>query len=184
MTNGLGAGLFALTLLAVIAALAVLAVAATVAAGICYRKSGFVPMPLRYLHVAIAVGVFGVAGFAVLVLYDEAPLAAGLFTSVVVVPFLLVSASLARSTDVARLDIIVATVMAWGIPFVLGLGVSVAVMTGLESLLDLAPAESRQVGVAWVAAASGGFVIVLGMLPLAPRLGQLLVPPAAAQRRI
>jgi hypothetical protein len=184
MSNGLGAGLFAITLLTVLAGLALLVVMATVAAAVFDRRSGRVPMGLRYLHVAICAGVFGVAVFAVLALYDEAPVAAGLFTAIVVVPCLLVSGYLARSTDLARLDVVAATVMAWAIAFFVGVGVSLGITTGMETVLDLAPAESRQLGVAWVAAASGGLVVVLAMIPLGTRLGRLLVPASRARERL
>lgn len=174
MSNGLGAGFFALTILAVLAGLAILVTIATVASAVYHRRTGQMPTPLRYLLVVICLGVLGVAGFGILVLFDEAPAAAWLVGSIVVVPLLVVGAYLDRTTGFSRIEVVTTTVMAWGVPFLLGVVVVFGVTNGIGSVFDLAPAESRQLGVPWIAATVGGLAIILGMLPLGNRLGRML----------
>jgi hypothetical protein len=174
MTNGLGAGFFALTLVAVLAGCALFGLLGTAVATVYFRQRGRVPPPVRYLLALVGVGVLGVGGFGVLVLYDEAPAAAWLFSWVVVLPFLAVGGYLARTTAGSRLEVLGATTMAWGVPFALGLVVVFGVMAGASAAFDLAPAESRGLGVAWIAAVAGGLTVVLGMLPIGARLGPML----------
>lgn len=182
MSNGLGAGFFAITLLAVLAGLALLVVLSTGVSWVWYRRAGRVPAPLRYLLVAVGVGVLGVAGFGVLVLFDEAPAVAGLFALLVVVPLLVAGGYLERTTGLGRLDVAATTVMAWGLPFLLGVVVVFGVTTGLSSAFDLAPAEFRRLGVAWAGAAVGGITVVLAMIPLGTRLGAVVRPVETGER--
>jgi len=74
-------------------------------------RTGRVPAPLRYLFAALFVCVLGVTGFGVLLLYDGASALAGLVAVTVLVPFLVVSVYLERTTELARVDVIVAAVM-------------------------------------------------------------------------
>jgi len=184
MSNGLGAGFFAITLLAVLAGLATLVVLAMIVSAVSHRRIGHTPTLLRYLLVLLCVGVLGVAGFGILFVYDETPAIAWLLTSIVVVPFLVVSVYLARSTGLSRFDVMTTTAMAWGVPFFLGVGVAVGVVNGIESVFDLAPAESRQMGVAWIAAAVGGLTTILGMIPIGNRLGRMVDSATTARERV
>jgi hypothetical protein len=174
MSNGLGAGFFAISLLAVLAGLAILAILATIAATVLHRRTGRVPTLLRYLLGAICLCVLGVAGFGILLLSDEAPAVAGLFVTIVVIPFLLGGVYFERTTEGTRLAVISTTVMAWGLPFFLGVAVAFGVLNGISSVLDLAPAESRQLGIAWITGAAGGTAILLGMIPIGTRLGGMV----------
>lgn len=184
MSNGLGTGFFALTLLAVLAGLAILVVVTTIASAVYHRRTNYTPTPVRYLLGVLCVGVLGVAGFGVLVLYDEAPAAAWLFASFVVGPFLVVGSYLVRTTGLSRFDVITTTVMAWGIPFFLGVAVALGSLNGITSVFDLAPAESREMGVAWIAAAIGGVTIVLSMIPIGNSLSTVLYSETASRKRL
>lgn len=55
MSNGLGAGFAALSLLAVLGGLAAVSVLATGGAALIGRRAGRLPTPLRYLSVAVGV---------------------------------------------------------------------------------------------------------------------------------
>lgn len=71
MSNGLGAGFFAITLLVVLAGMAILVVLTMIASAVYHRRTGHIPMLFRYLLVVICAGVLGVTGFGILLLYDE-----------------------------------------------------------------------------------------------------------------
>lgn len=124
-------------------------------------------------------GVLGVAGFGIGVLYDEAPAAAGVFVLLVGGPYTTASVYLAHRTELSRLDIITTTVMAWGGPFLLGVIITFGALTGIDSMFELAPAESRQLGVPWIAATTGGSAIILGMIPIGNRLARMVGPDTA-----
>lgn len=181
MSNGLGAGFFAITLLAILAGLAILVILTTIAIALYHRRANYTPMWFRYLLVVLCAGVLGVAGVGILVLYDEAPAAAWVFTSFVGGPFLVVSIYLLRTTESSRFDVVVTTVMAWGVPFFIGVFVALGALYGINSVFDLAPAESRQMGVAWIAAAGGGITIVGSMIPIGNRLRKVLYSKTAPQ---
>jgi hypothetical protein len=168
MSNGLGSGFFGLTLLAVLVGLALVGVLATGVAYATHRRGSPMPAPLRYLFPAVGAGVLGVTGFAVLVMFDEAPALAGLFTLVAFAPFVIVGGYLARTTDLGRVKVFTLTTMAWGLPFLLGVFVAFGSMNGLTSALGVSPAGSEDL--AWVASAIGGLTIVVGMLLLKTRL--------------
>ncbi|MEF8838703.1 MAG: hypothetical protein V5A18_04270 [Haloarculaceae archaeon] len=157
----------------------VLDIIATAASVLYYRRAGHVHPLLRYTLVVIGLAVLGVAGFGILLLFDEVPVLAWLMASLVVVPLLVVGLYLARTTEYPRIAILTGTVMAWGGPFLLGIVVVLGVMEGIESVLDLAPVESRQMGVPWIAATAGGVTTIISMLPLANRLGSILESAAA-----
>ena len=184
MSNGLGTGFFALTLLAVLAGLAILVIVATIAFAVYVRRAGDTPRLARYLLGMLCAGVLGVAGFGILVLYDEAPVAAWLFTSFVLGPFLVVSSYLVRMTELSRFDVIAVTVMSWGIPFFLGVAVALGALNGINSVFDLAPAESRQMGVAWIAGLIGGVSIVLSMIPIGNHLSTMLYSGIASRKHL
>lgn len=174
MSNGLGAGLFGLTLLAMLVGLALLGVLGTIVSYVFHRQTDRIPLVLRYLLVLIGVSVLGVAGFGVLVMYDEAPIIAGLFTSIALLPLLTVSIYLARTSELLHLDVGAITVMAWGPSFLLGVAVALGAMSGINSVFDLTPLESRQMGVAWISFAIGGIFIVFGMITLSMLLRRVL----------
>lgn len=170
MSNGLGAGFFAITLLAVLAGLAVLITLLTVISIVFTRRRGHSPRLLGYLTVIVGIAVVAVAGFGILVLVDEAPAAAYLITLIVGIPLIVEYLYLVRRTSLPRCEAYTATLMAWCVPFFLGVIAVFAVMNGIESVFELAPAESRQLGVAWIAATIGGFVVILSMIPISNHL--------------
>lgn len=174
MSNGFGAGFFAISLLAVLGVLALLDV--LVAAGwyAYQRRTGGRPPLVRYLPAVVLAAVLAVAGFGVLVLYDEAASLAWLVASTALLPLLVVGVYLDRTTALARPDVVAATVLAWGPAFVTGVLVVFGTRSGIDAVLGLTVGESRQLGVAWLAAAVGGLVVVLGMLALSSRLVGLL----------
>ncbi len=180
MSNGLGVGFAALTSLAVLVGLALLAVLVTGGAYLVSRRTGHTLNAFRYLLLAIGVVVLGVSGFSVLALSDEAPALAGLFLLCTVLPGLVSAAYLASATTLSLLDIVATTTMAWGLLFLFGIGVVFGVQRGITSVFDFAPAESRHLGVPWIASTSGGIVLTLGMAVLAIRLSEVMRPPVAS----
>lgn len=181
MTNGFGAGFFAISLLAVLIGLALVAVLATLTAYWFHRETGRLPRLFHYLPNVIGVAVLASAGFGVLVLYDEAASLAALFASVALFPLLVVGGYLRRTSEASRREVVSTTVMVWGPTFLVGVVVVFGVTMGLQSVLGFAPGESRQFGLAWLAAGSGGLVIVVGMLLLGPRFGRLLGSGSASR---
>ncbi len=172
MTNGLGAGFFALALLAVVAGLAGLVIITTVAAAMYQRRTGEMSALLGYLLVGLCLGVVIVAGFGILALFDELAVVAWLLAWSVVIPLLVEGVYLNRTMGFSQVEVITTTVMAWGVPFLLGVGVVVGVLSGITSVFGLSPVETRQLGVAWIAATIGGLTVILGMLPLGTRIGR------------
>lgn len=184
MSNGLGTGFAALSLIAVLAGLALLVVLSTIVSCAFYRRTGHTPPPLRYLFVVIGIGVLGVTGFGILALADEAPVLAWLFACVALVPLVVVRLYLSRTTGLTRVEAITTTVMAWGLPFLLGVVVAFGVTNGLNAAFGLAPAESRRLGIAWIASAVGGLTVVLGMLPIGARLGGMVRAETGIQESV
>jgi len=88
---------FSTLLVRILAGLAILVLVATVAGAVYKRRAGYVPRPFGYVLAVLCVGVVGVSGFGVLVLYDEASVLAWLFASIALVPFLVVGPYLART---------------------------------------------------------------------------------------
>lgn len=174
MSNGFGAGFFAISLLAVLGVLALLDVLVTAGWYVYQRRTGDRLPLLRYLAAVVLAGVLAVAGFGVLVLYDEAASLAWLVASTTLLPLFVVGVFLDRTTALARLDVVAATVLAWGPAFVPGILVVFGARSGIDAVLGLTIGESRRLGVAWIAAAVGGLVVVLGMLALSSRLVGLL----------
>jgi hypothetical protein len=172
MSNGLGAGFAAPAPPAVLAGLALLAALTALGAYAFARRAGAVPAPIRYLSVALGVGVLGVADFGAPALHDGAPPVAWLFLAVAFVPLAVVGVHLDRTTGLARVDVAATTVMAWGLPFLLGVLVALGATNGISSALGLAPAQSGGIGVPRVAAALGGVAVVLGTRPFADRLAE------------
>lgn len=174
MSNGLGAGFFALTLLAVLGGLALLGLLGAIVSYVFHRQTDRTPLLLRYLLVLIGVGALGVAGFGVLIMYDEAPIVAGMFTSIALLPFLIVSVYLARTTQLLRVDVGATAVMAWSPSFLLGMAAAFGALSGINSVFNLTPVESRQLGIAWLAFAIGGIVIIFGMISLSKWLRRVV----------
>lgn len=174
MSSGLGSGIAAVSIGAILIGLASFALLTAAVSSVLYRRTATVPRSLRYLVVAIGVFVIGVSGFSVLALFDEAPALAGLFASITLVPLLVVAVYFERSTELTRLDLVTTTVMAWGLPFLLGIVVAFGVMIGVTSVVDLTRSEALDLGLTWIASTAGGITVVLCMIPLGRRLGRLL----------
>lgn len=176
MSNGFGAAFGGLMLLAVLSGVAGL-LGLSLAGGVVSRwRTGEVPTILRYLCVATVLGVVLVAGFAVVALVDEAATVAAVFFALVLVPLGTVGVYLRHVTELSRLDVVVTTGVAWSIPFLIGLAVTFAVPNVINSLLGLAPAESRQLGLYWMATALGAVVVVLGALRLGKYVSKSFYP--------
>lgn len=86
------------------------------------------------------------------------------------VPLLFCGGYLRRTTDGELSDVVVTTALAWGLPFLLGVGVVFGVYAGLTAALELTAGEARQQGVPWIASTAGGLAITLGTVLLAERL--------------
>lgn len=174
MSNGLGAGFASLTILVALTGLACLGILATITRFAFYRRTGRLPASFRYLHGAILAVVLAVAGFGVLALYDEAPAAAGVFALTVLFPILVGGFYFDRTTERSRFDVAITTFMTWGPSFLVGVVFVFGTMVGVSSIFDLAPAETRQMGIAWLASTVGGVVVVLGMIFVGTRLRGLI----------
>lgn len=162
MSNGLGAGFFGLTMLAVLLGLAgVLALtgAATLAVE---RWADLWPAPLRYMPVVLLAAVAAVAGFCVLALYDEAAVLAWLFAALVVAPLGAGGAYLRRSTSLGWPDALSVTALGWSPSYVAGVVATFGLVTAVQQALQLTSGEVEQMGVAWAAAAAGGLLAVAG----------------------
>lgn len=184
MSNGLGAGFGALTLLAALAGLSLLVALGAGVSYVLYRRTGRVPRPLRLPLVAVGVVVVGVAGFGVLALHDEAPPVAGLFVATVLAPFLVVGGYLLRTTESPLVDVAATTVLAWGLLFLPGVAVVIGVTVGASDVFGLAAAESQRLGVPWVASTIGGGTVVLGMLLVGSHLGDIFPASVSAPDRV
>jgi len=174
MSNGLGAGFFWLLLLAVLLGLAAVLTLTLVGVVGFRRRTGTIPHLLKYVSIAVLGGVLLVAGFGVLAMYDEAVRLAVLFLAIVFVPLAAVGLYLHRTTKLTRLDTLVATGLAWSLPFVIGVGVTFGLTIGASSIFDLAPAESQRLRVVWIAMIAGGAVVVLGSVLLGKHVSQSL----------
>ncbi|WP_254861368.1 hypothetical protein [Natronomonas gomsonensis] len=172
MSNGLGAGFFGLTLLAILLGLAAVLTLALVGVVEFRRRIGTVPQLLKYVSIAVLGGVLVVAGFGVLAMYDEAVLLAVLFLVIVFVPLTVVGIYLHQTIELTRVDVLVTAGLAWSLPFVIGVGVTFGLTIGVSSTFDLAPAESQRLGVVWIAMFVGGAVIVIGSVLLGKYLSQ------------
>ena len=184
MSNGLGTGFFALTLLTVLAGLAGLSCVAAVAVTGWHRRRGVVPNAARYLLAALGVGIVGLGGFGVIVLIDEAFRAAWLFVTLNLAPFLIAGSYLRHRQNASMTAGMAATTVAWGGSFLVGVAVAFGVLAGAQSAFALAPVESRELRVAELAFTVGGVAVAAGTVAL----GHQLLPaiettPAAADRR-
>ncbi len=170
MANGFGAAFGGLLLLAVVAGLAGLLALCSVGVVRSRRRGGKVPGPYRYGSAVLLVGVVLVAGFAVVALIDEAPAVAAVFVSTVFAPLVVVGGYLSRTADVAVLDAVAATGLAWGAPALAGVAVTFGLPALVSELFGLAPGQSRQFGLPWLGTLLGGVVVVLGALRIASYL--------------
>lgn len=166
MSNGLGAAFGGLMLLAVLSGMAGLLGLCLVGVVVSKRRTETVPNILRYLSVAVVLGVILVAGFAVVALFDEAATLATVFLAIVLVPLGTVGIYLHRATELPRLDIVATAGLAWSIPFLIGLAVTFGIPNVINRVFDLAPAESQQLGLYWIATALGAIVVVFAALRL------------------
>lgn len=166
MSNGLGAAFGGLVLLAVLsgmAALLSLSLAVTIAAR---RRTEGLPGNLRNLSIAVVLGVVLIAGFGLVALFDEAPTLAAVFLASALIPLGVVGVYLHQIAEFSRIDGVAMTGLAWSFPFLLGVAVTFGIPPTINSVFGLAPAESRELGVYWLAAGAGALVVVLGALRL------------------
>jgi hypothetical protein len=170
MSNGLGAGFGALTLLVLLVGLALFSALATVASVAWYRQAGRLPSWLRYLFVLLGAVAAVVPAVGVLALFDEAPTAAGLFLLLGLLPLIGSGVALGRQTGATRLVLVVTTVMAWGPALLVGVIVTFGAMGVLVSLLDVPAALASETSLPWIAAAVGGAVVVVAATLLGSRL--------------
>jgi hypothetical protein len=177
MANGFGAGFFGLALLALLLGLAALLALGLVVVVVIRRRAGTVPGILEYGSLAVLGAVLLVAGFGVAAMYDEAVFIAVLLLLLVFVPLAAVGLYLDQTTGRSRLDTLATTGMAWGVPFVVGTGITFGLMIGVSSALGLAPAEPEQVWVTWTAMLVGGVVVLAGSLLLGKHLSRSLAAP-------
>lgn len=173
MTGSFGAGFFTLTLLAVLAGLAALLGVSVLAAIALGDRSDGVPAWVSTPAAGLLVAVVGVAGFGVLVLFDEAPFGAGLLVGLVLVPL---AAAVGRGWRARRrwLDVISGAAMAWSLPYLLGLAVFLAINVGVIEAFQLAGGEVRALGLHWIGAAGGAVVALAGTVWLTGRVGRWL----------
>lgn len=177
MSNGFGAGFFGLALLAVLLGLAALLTLALVVVVVIRRRASTVPRLLNYGSLAVLGAVLLVAGFGVVAMYDEAVLIAVLLLMTVFVPLAAVGLYVHQTTSSSRLATLATTGVAWGVPFVVGVGITFGLMIGVSSALGLAPAEPERLWVAWTAMLVGGAVVLAGSLLLGKHLSQSLGAP-------
>lgn len=179
MSNGLGAGLFALSIVAALAGLAAVLALVAAAAVALHRRTGRVPAPVRYLAVAALAVVVAVAGFGVLALPDEVPVAAGLLVVAVPLPLAVAGYLVRRATALGPLDVLAAAALAWSLPYLAGVAVFLGVVVGADATLGLAPVESRRLGLPWVAVAVAGLAAIAGAALLGDRVAGVLAsnPP-------
>lgn len=122
MSNGLGAGFAFLTLLGVLVVLAGVLAVTTAGAVAFHRYRSRVPTLVLALAAGLLAIVVAVAGFGLLALVDEAPLAALVFGVLVGVPLVLV-AGRARLVGDGWLAVAATAGLAWWFPFLVGVGV-------------------------------------------------------------
>jgi hypothetical protein len=170
MSNGLGAGFGALTLLVLLVGLALLSALVTAASLAWYRQAGRFPSWLRYPFVLIGAAAVVVTGVGVLALFDEAPTAAGLLLLLGLLPLFGSGVVLGRKTGATRLVLVVTTVMAWGPALLVGVIVTFGAMGALMSLLDVPAAVASETSLPWITAAVGGAAVVVAATLLGSRL--------------
>lgn len=164
MSNGMGVafgGVVLVVVLAGMAALLSLSLAVTLAAR---RRTEGIPDNLRNLSVAVVVGVALIAGFGLVALFDEAATLAAVFLVSALIPLGVVGVYLHQMTEFSRIDTIAMTGLAWSFPFLLGLAVTFGIPPTINSVFGLAPGESRDLGVYWLATGAGAIVVELGAL--------------------
>jgi hypothetical protein len=131
MTNGLGAGFAAASLLAVLAAAAgVLAFVGVF--GVLVDPGGRrVPRGFQYAAVVLLAVAAAVGGVGVIALFDEAPLVAALLAGLVPLPLLVAAARVVSGDAVrGRVPVAATVAVAWALPFLVALGVLAALTVG------------------------------------------------------
>lgn len=174
MTDGLGSGFFALTLLVLLGVGAVLLGLTAAGALALDRRRGRVPVAVRFLAMVLLAAVVVVAGFGVLVLADEAVVAAALVVAIAFAPVVAVVVRQRRAGRQPWLAVLATAGLAWGPSYLLGVVVAFGLDIALRELLDLAPAEPLSMAVAWVAAAGGGVVAAGVAAVVGARLASVL----------
>ncbi|MFC7138418.1 hypothetical protein ACFQMA_01025 [Halosimplex aquaticum] len=175
MSNGFGAAFGGMMLLAVLSGMALLLGISLAGIFVLQRRTGSIPRFLRYLSFAVVVGVILIAGFSVAALFDEATMLATVFLAIVFVPLGVVTLYLHRENDLSRIDIVVTTGVAWSIPFLIGVPVTIGVPVLINRIFGLSPAESRQLGVYWIASVVGAIVVVFGALRLSRHVSKRMI---------
>jgi hypothetical protein len=170
MSNGLGAGFAALSILAALSGLALLVVLSTAASLAFHRRTGRIPSVLRYLPVASLVGVLAIGGFGTLAFYDEALVVSGLLVALVFIPLVAAGASIRRSPGMGRLDAVAATAMAWSGPFLVGVATVIGLLVTITEAFGLGTAAPERLTVAWIAVTGGGSAAVVGTLLVGDRI--------------
>lgn len=173
MSGGFGAGFFTLTLLAVLAGLAALLGVSALLAMVLRDRSDGGPAWISPLAVGLLVVVVGVAGFGVLVLFDESAVGAGLVVAVVFAPLLSVGLRHRPWTGGWRHRLATAG-LAWSLPYLLGVVAFVGLNVVIPRSFDLAPGEARSVGVGWIAVVGAGVVVIVGAVGLSDRVAHVL----------
>lgn len=169
MSNGLGAGFAALTLVAGLVLVGILAGLVALAGYALGRRRGEVPHLVTHLLVALGAVALAVSGFGVIAFADEAALVAWLLACLALLPLLLVAGLRSRTSDQSPATTFAATVAAWAPAFLVGLAVTVGATSVANAALGL-PGAAQDTGVRVGTAALGGLVVVLGTAVLGRRL--------------
>jgi hypothetical protein len=179
MSDDLGAGFFALSLLAGLAGLAdLLAGVLVVAVGLRGRTER-VPRAIVVGAIVVLALVVLVAGFGVLALYDEAVPVGVLLLVVVFVPLKVVAATVRDRDRLGAVRAAATVGLAWSLPFLAALVVTFGLTIVVNAELQLVP-PGRERAVVYLATAFGGAVAVGGSLLLGGRVSQSLTDPATA----
>jgi hypothetical protein len=174
VSNGLGAAIAGLTLLAVLLGLTTLLALFLGGVVVVRRHNRSVPPVLKYASAGVVLMAIAVAGFAVVALYDEAAALAGLFVVIVLLPLAIGGGYLQRRTEVTRVDLLSTIGLAWSLPFIFGVFVIFGITAGVGSELGLATTAAQQESLAQLATPIGGAIVVAGAVILSPRVSRLV----------
>lgn len=174
MASGFGAAFGGMMLLAVVTGMALFLSLSLLGILLSRRRGRGVPRILRYLSIVVVIGVILTGSFSVIALVDEAAPLATVFLAIVFVPLGAVGLYLRLVTNLPRLDTVLTMGVAWGLPFLVGLPLTFGLPILINRALGLAPAESRHLGVYWIAPVVGAIVVVLGSLGLARQVRKSL----------
>lgn len=131
MSNGLGAGFTALTIIAILFAVSILTWVVAVAATLLDRRRPESSDASTYLLVSLGIIAVAVSGFGVVAFADEAVLVSWLLACLTVLPVGVAAGIQLRTTDLSPATIGAATTVGWGVGFPAGLAVTVATTAAL-----------------------------------------------------